>query len=139
MVRLANKWPTMWVISHVCRPLPIAILQLARSTGYISFSRASRPGRNTTPAIYKIYYNLLLFHQGPCGLMDKASASGAGDCGFESHQGRYFFSGAPRRPYIVTFFSSPRTRTIAALQQKAFTNCRLLHKIATAVLKECAG
>ena len=23
--------------------------------------------------------------------MDKASASGAGDCGFESHQGRYFF------------------------------------------------
>ena len=27
----------------------------------------------------------------PCGLMDKASASGAGDCGFESHQGRFFF------------------------------------------------
>ena len=27
---------------------------------------------------------------GPCGLMDKASASGAGDCGFESHQGRFF-------------------------------------------------
>ncbi len=26
----------------------------------------------------------------PCGLMDKASASGAGDCGFESHQGRFF-------------------------------------------------
>ena len=25
----------------------------------------------------------------PCGLMDKASASGAGDCGFESHQGRF--------------------------------------------------
>ena len=24
--------------------------------------------------------------------MDKASASGAGDCGFESHQGRFFFS-----------------------------------------------
>ena len=23
--------------------------------------------------------------------MDKASASGAGDCGFESHQGRFFF------------------------------------------------
>ena len=25
---------------------------------------------------------------GPCGLMDKASVSGAEDCGFESHQGR---------------------------------------------------
>ena len=67
----------------------------------ISFSRASRPGRNTPPAIYKIYYNLLLFHQGPCGLMDKASASGAGDCGFESHQGRYFFFGAPRPPILL--------------------------------------
>ena len=32
----------------------------------------------------------------PCGLMDKASASGAGDCGFESHQGRF----------VCTFFSS---------------------------------
>lgn len=27
----------------------------------------------------------------PCGLMDKASASGAEDCGFESHQGRIIF------------------------------------------------
>ena len=26
----------------------------------------------------------------PCGLMDKAPASGAGDCGFKSHQGRSF-------------------------------------------------
>ena len=26
----------------------------------------------------------------PCGLMDKASVSGAEDCGFESHQGRIF-------------------------------------------------
>jgi hypothetical protein len=26
---------------------------------------------------------------GPRGLMDKALASGAGDCGFESHRGRF--------------------------------------------------
>ncbi len=27
--------------------------------------------------------------KGPCGLMDKASASEAGDCGFKSHLGRF--------------------------------------------------
>lgn len=30
--------------------------------------------------------------RGPCGLMDKASASGAEDCRFESCQGRSLFS-----------------------------------------------
>ena len=42
-------------------------------------------------------YDLLIYmmkskgthrHPCPCGLMDKASASGAEDCGFESHLGR---------------------------------------------------
>ena len=31
------------------------------------------------------------FHGGPCGLMDKASVSGAGDCRFESCHGRLNF------------------------------------------------
>ena len=38
-----------------------------------------------------IINNSLPVPRRPCGLMDKASASGAEDCGFESHQGRIIF------------------------------------------------
>lgn len=43
----------------------------------------------SSPQPYKCDF-LLHWPVRPCGLMDKASASGAGDCGFESHQGRIF-------------------------------------------------
>lgn len=42
----------------------------------------------------------------PCGLMDKALASGAKDCGFESHQGRIcgiFFVSREKIPYFFHF------------------------------------
>ena len=47
--------------------------------------------------------------------MDKASASGAGDCGFESHQGRVFITFPvfffPSFTHMKTFFSPPFSKT----------------------------
>jgi hypothetical protein len=41
-----------------------------------------------------------IFYKWPCGLMDKAPASGAGDCRLESCQGRmYFYISLP--PYTM--------------------------------------
>jgi hypothetical protein len=39
-----------------------------------------------------VWFWMGIFYKGPCGLMDKAPASGAGDCRLESCQGRKFFT-----------------------------------------------
>ncbi len=36
-----------------------------------------------------VWIPLIWAVKGPCGLMDRASASEAGDCGFKSHLGRF--------------------------------------------------
>jgi hypothetical protein len=41
-----------------------------------------------------------IYYIWPCGLMDKAPASGAGDCKFESYQGRIYFYISPP-PYSM--------------------------------------
>ena len=58
----------------------------------------------------------------PCGLMDKALASGAKDCGFESHQGRSF--GLFFRQQISFFFlsSSQTVNSVGSIIQRAKEN-----------------
>ncbi len=63
--------------------------KLLSEDAFVSFSKSSATAVELTMYWKAVWIPLVWPVKGPCGLMDKASASEAGDCGFKSHLGSF--------------------------------------------------
>ncbi len=96
---------------HVCTHL---------LSGYPSRRNAKRSSTTVLETGY--FLTTPHFRRGPCGLMDKALASGAKDCGFESHQGRekYVFNlGQALDPDLDLWPASPKSATVTLFDSQS--------------------